>query len=80
MKVSNSFKQIFQEYDKTSNKETDYFVRSLDARRFGNRRLALYIENKIIPSLRKKSYQLALLLNEEVQKNDYEKHGSGQTN
>lgn len=79
-KVKSRFNQIFHEYDIASNKATDYFIRYLEARKAGNKRLAIYIEGKILPILRKKSYQLALLLNEEALKNEHEEQGYGQTN
>jgi sensor domain CHASE-containing protein len=80
MNIKNRFSVIFKEYDSASNKATDYFIRYLEARRVGNKRLAIYIDSKILPILRKKSYQLALLLNEEALKNGHEEQGSGQTN
>lgn len=62
MKTKSNFKELFNEYDKVSNRETDFYLRYLEACRAGNKRLANYIEIKILPTLRKKCYHLAMCL------------------
>lgn len=48
--------KTWREYDEISNKETDYFIQYLEALRQGNKGLANYVKNKILPKLSKKSY------------------------
>lgn len=66
MKTKSNFKELFYEYDQVSNRETDYFLRYLEARRTGKKRLANYIELKILPTLRKKCYHLAISLADSI--------------
>lgn len=71
MKNWDKIKQLWNKYDEISNKETDYYIRYLEALRNGNKGLAEYIDKKILPKLRKKSYQLFLAYKNEFDK--YEK-------
>jgi len=53
-------RKLWDLYDQASSKETEYFIKYLEALRQGNKALAEYIDKKILPKLRKKSYQLFL--------------------
>ncbi len=61
-------KQLWQKYDEMSDKEADYFLKHLNALKEGNIGLAEYINNNILPKLKKKSYQLFLAYSREIEK------------
>jgi hypothetical protein len=53
-------RKLWNLYDQASNKETDYFIKSLEASRQGNKTLAEYIDKKILPRLKNKAYKFFL--------------------
>jgi hypothetical protein len=53
-------RKIWDLYDQASNEESEYLIKYFEALRQGNKALAEYIDKKILPKLRKKSYQLFL--------------------
>ena len=61
-------RKLWELYDEASNKETDFFIKYLDALNKGNKPLAEYIDKKILPKLRKKAYQLFLACEREFNK------------
>ena len=61
-------KLAFEEYDRMSNKVLDYVVMSIEAEINGNAGLITYIEEEILPKLRRKSYQLFRHFQEETEK------------
>jgi len=68
-------RQLWKQYDEASNKASDWFVKSLEARRQENKGLANYIETKILPKVQKESYKSFLLYSQEVEKLDTNNNG-----
>lgn len=71
---NNNIKWIWNKYDEASNKVSDYVIKSIEAKNSGNIHLATYIDSKVLPTLRKRSYELFCAYENEVQKSNQNKY------